>query len=406
MFQDMSMSVFLKRSATCFTPENWLTQSVVYDSESVFKKRVFKKIEPKKIINGFFNSISKISPAFYALLVILTVYSVYLGTLLPVSVLVDGKILHQVSTNSRTADELFTELGLVIKPDDLVKTTTEGFLQRNDIVEIERAFPVFISADHNVKEVRTIGVTVGKLLDAEGFELGRYDEVYPGLNEELAAYDEIKIVRIEKVYTAMNTTIPYESVTRENPSLERGVSRVISEGVEGVMKETFEIVYIDGEEVQRQIVEEELVEEPQKEVIEKGTKPVIPVIPASFEAAALNVNIGTGFTVNATAYCAGTPGTGCPVHNGRAHCTGRATGLTAIGMSAVAGSGTRSNPHIIAVDPSLIPLRSTVYIEGYGYAYAADTGGAIRGAKIDLLFATHQQAVNFGRRNLKIYLVE
>ncbi len=64
----------------------------------------------------------------------------------------------------------------------------------------------------------------------------------------------------------------------------------------------------------------------------------------------------------------------------------------------------RANPNlkVIAVDPNVIPLGSKVWVEGYGYAIAGDTGGAIKGKKIDLHVPTKTAAYNFGRRQVKI----
>lgn len=57
---------------------------------------------------------------------------------------------------------------------------------------------------------------------------------------------------------------------------------------------------------------------------------------------------------------------------------------------------------IVAVDPRVIPMGSKLYIEGYGSAIAADQGNAIKGNRIDLCFSTHQQALNWGMRRVKV----
>lgn len=92
---------------------------------------------------------------------------------------------------------------------------------------------------------------------------------------------------------------------------------------------------------------------------------------------------GKTMTVEATAY---TP-----------YCAG-CSGITATGIDV------RSNPNqkVIAVDPSVIPLGSKVWVEGYGEAIAGDTGGAIKGNKIDILMPTQEQALNFGRKSVTI----
>ena len=73
-------------------------------------------------------------------------------------------------------------------------------------------------------------------------------------------------------------------------------------------------------------------------------------------------------------------------------------GITAIGLRARKG--------IIAVDPRIIPLGTRIYIPGYGEALAADTGGWIKGNRIDLCFESLEECYRYGRRKIKIYLIE
>ena len=82
-------------------------------------------------------------------------------------------------------------------------------------------------------------------------------------------------------------------------------------------------------------------------------------------------------------------------------------GYTASGLKIIPGTGMK----VIAVDPSIIPLNTKVYVEGlngawdYGYAIAADTGGAIKNLKIDLYMDSHAEALKWGRRPVKVYLL-
>lgn len=84
-----------------------------------------------------------------------------------------------------------------------------------------------------------------------------------------------------------------------------------------------------------------------------------------------------------------------------AMCDTGCTGITATGIDL------RNQPHlkVIAVDPSVIPLGTKVWVEGYGHAVAGDTGGAIKGNKIDLHFPTTAAAVAWGRRTVQIRIL-
>ena len=79
------------------------------------------------------------------------------------------------------------------------------------------------------------------------------------------------------------------------------------------------------------------------------------------------------------------------------HVCGDGDGLTATGLPVT--------PGVVAVDPEVIPLGSTVIIDGQAYL-AADTGGAVRGNHVDIAVATHQEALELGTRTAEVWVVE
>lgn len=109
--------------------------------------------------------------------------------------------------------------------------------------------------------------------------------------------------------------------------------------------------------------------------------------PSQAAAPAASAQSGKEMTVSATAYTA--------------YCTG-CSGITRTGIDL------RSNPNqkVIAVDPNVIPLGSKVWVEGYGTAIAGDTGGAIKGHKIDVFIPSQQAALNWGRKNITIKVLD
>ena len=70
-------------------------------------------------------------------------------------------------------------------------------------------------------------------------------------------------------------------------------------------------------------------------------------------------------------------------------------------------SGRQARYGVVAVDPKVIPLGTNLYVEGYGYAVAADTGGAIKGNKIDLCFEkSNSELMKFGRQTVTVYILD
>lgn len=85
-----------------------------------------------------------------------------------------------------------------------------------------------------------------------------------------------------------------------------------------------------------------------------------------------------------------------------------ATAYSGDGITA-SGTATKRDPNgysTIAVDPRVIPIGSRVYVEGYGYAVADDTGGAIKGNRIDVFFNSEAEAQNWGVRSVKVYILK
>ncbi len=104
------------------------------------------------------------------------------------------------------------------------------------------------------------------------------------------------------------------------------------------------------------------------------------------KTAASKEKAGKTITVSATAYTA--------------NCNG-CSGTTATGVNLKANPDAK----VIAVDPNVIPLGSKVYVEGYGYATAADTGGAIKGNKIDVFIPSHSEALQWGRKTVNVQVL-
>ena len=75
------------------------------------------------------------------------------------------------------------------------------------------------------------------------------------------------------------------------------------------------------------------------------------------------------------------------------------------GNTGITARGHRLKRGVVSVDPTVIPLGTKLYIEGYGYAVADDTGGAIVGKRIDLAMDSNREALRFGRRNVVVHVL-
>lgn len=337
--------------------------------------------------------------ASFVLFAALLVFAFYMQQY-KIIVVLEGNVKRQYSTFTETVGDFLDEKGLKTGYYDQVIPGKEESIQSGDTISIRRAIPVRLVVDKDVREIWTFSATVEGLLKENSLELTIEDRVFPARSDLLNPGDEIKVVRVIKESEREKVPIPYSTVRVYNPYLDRGIVKVIEEGSEGVKEIVNEIVKKDGREISRTAVSSEVVEQPVNRVLEYGENTI-------FSRGDRNYTFETVLYVSATAYCPGTPGSGCPIdHRGASHCTGlNNDGYTCTGVKAVAGDGSIKNPHLLAVDPSVIPLKTLVYIDGYGFARAEDTGSAINGNSIDLLFERHDDAQMFGRQQLKVYLL-
>ncbi|KGA96455.1 hypothetical protein AJ85_10255 [Alkalihalobacillus alcalophilus ATCC 27647 = CGMCC 1.3604] len=318
-----------------------------------------------------------------------------------VFVTIDGQE-ETVWTTRDTIEQLLEDLDIAYKEHDVIEPALATIITENLEIQFDSAFQVVLTSDGEEQEFWTTSTTVADFLEKEDVSLGKLDRVEPALEEKLEQEAQVKVVRVEKVTDVVEETVSFGTVTKKDNTLESGKEKVVDEGEEGKVEKHYEVVFEDGEEVSRELVKEEIVKESADRVIAVGTKPE-PVqvarssTPSSSNQSSSNksesnqssssASDNKTFTVTATAYTAG--------------CNG-CSGVTATGINL------KNNPNmkVIAVDPSIIPLGSRVEVEGYGVAIAGDTGGSISGNKIDVHVPTKAEAQRWGRKQVKITILD
>lgn len=266
-------------------------------------------------------------------------------------------------------------------------------------VDIKKAYQVKINDGGKERTAWTTGTTIEQLLEDYGIEVGELDEVKPGLKERTAKGTAVNITKVEKKNVEEAVGLPVETIVQNDPALDKGTERVIQEGENGKQIKRYEVTLKNGKETSRKLQDVQVADAGKKRIIVRGTKqPVQSATAASSSTGAGTQAVQTArkqqdqpssgreITVSATAYTA--------------DCNG-CSGYTATGMNL----NTNRNAKVIAVDPNVIPLGTKVWVEGYGYAIAGDTGGAINGNRIDLHMPTTQAAKQFGRQQLKVRVV-
>lgn len=304
-----------------------------------------------------------------------------------------GEETEKIWTTDRNVGDILAAAGIDLSEHDKVTPNLDETLGKDLRINVQKAFQLTLIDGGKEKQLWSTSTTVADFLKRENIRLNEHDKLNRKADGFVKPGSIVEVVRVEKVTDVVEEPTNFAVVTKSDAKLLKGREKVVQEGKKGSVERKFEIVKENGKEVSRTLLSEKVIQEPQKKIVTVGSKKMV----ASAQSKKSNVAVSRGnsaapsggkeFYVTATAYTA--------------HCNG-CTGTTATGIDL------RANPNlkVIAVDPSVIPLGSKVWVEGYGHAIAGDTGGAIKGKKIDLHVPTKKAAYNFGRRTVKIKVID
>lgn len=286
------------------------------------------------------------------------------------------------STEARTVADLLAERGIRFTVGDSVAPPLGAPLENGTRVVYRSAQPVQLWVGSKISAIRSTAGTVGELLRDEHVALGPRDEVWPNRHSRLSADEVVRVVRVRIWTTRERIAIAPKIERRSDPSLLPGKTKTLASGTPGVRETTVRYTRRDGGAPTRMILEMRIVREPRARVVAGGVAyAALARVAAQGFASAVHM-AGSALHMIATAYSA-----------------------ACYGCSGVTASGVRAGFGIVAVDPSVIPLGTKVFIPGYGRAVAGDTGGAILGHRIDLGFDSENAARRFGRRPVTLYVL-
>ncbi|WP_260288330.1 G5 and 3D domain-containing protein [Peribacillus aracenensis] len=296
----------------------------------------------------------------------------------------DGKTKNVWST-ADTVDELLKDQNLSVKEQDKITPSKNTKLKANMEVAIDKAFSLKLVVGGDEKQVWSTSATVADFLKQQGVKLNDLDRVEPDLTEKVEAENTVNVVRIEKVTDVVEEPVDFAVITKKDDSLSKGKEKIVTEGKDGLISKEYEVIKENGKEVKRELLSEKVVNKKQDKVVTVGTRTTV----AQASRGVTNVSSSSGkeIYVSSTAYTASCKG---------------CSGVTSTGVDLKSNPGAK----IIAVDPNVIPMGSKVYVDGYGYAVAADKGGAIKGNRIDVFFSSKNDAYRWGVKRVKIRVLD
>lgn len=342
----------------------------------------------------------RIVAAILAGIVILTLL-ISLNTAKTVYIITDGEIITTVETYTSNINDAIAKAGIELSPSDLISANEEGNISE---VYITRSQTVSVKCDGAAITTLAYNETVGELLSRLNLQIGPYDLVSIDVDRSIDHGMMIEITRRTVTYEVETESIPYTTRREASASLPYGTEAVAQEGVNGALSYTYKVTQTEGQEAERVLVSQEITTQAIDEVIQYGTKISQPALSA--------LSVSSDVISTREDYSGGggklTTTSGQELSFSRVlTCT--ATAYTSYGTRTA--TGTMPDVGTVAVDPSVIPLGSRLYIVSsdgtivYGIATAEDTGSSIKGNCVDLYFGSESTCRNFGRRSCTVYVL-
>lgn len=308
----------------------------------------------------------------------------------------------KVKMRSGNVSDALEQTGCSVGETDKINKPIHAEIEDKDDIVVKRGKQITIKSEAGEQVVNITTANKEDALVEAGYLPNEFAEINTN-GETLADSDTIEVVSLGTQNETTESETAFTTEYVEDDSLPRGETRVVSEGQNGIKAVTSKVTYKNGEEISREVIGEDIVTPVKNRVIAKGTADV-KAATAKSSSTAKSTSASTGgssingmqytkkITMTATAY------TTSPSENG--------------GYS-VSAMGNPLRHGIVAIDPSIVPLGSKVYVEAadgswsYGVASAEDTGGAIKGNRIDLCFEmSPSKASNFGRQSCNVYILK
>lgn len=277
--------------------------------------------------------------------------------------IVDDDNTLPLRTDAETVSEVLIEAGVTLLSADIVSPGIDALLTPDMTIQVTRASPVIVAADGRSISHATHLTRTSDIIAEAGVVLGALDYSVPGPDFEAMPGNVIRVIRVNEDFRFEDEPISYETVWQGTDQLDLDQRAVLVAGEPGILRRRIRIRFEDGLEVSQSPDGEWVERGSVAEVIGYGTRIVVRIL----ETPEGSYEYWRVVRMRVTAYTAATSGKP-PDHP--------AYGITASGVAA--GKG------VVAIDPSVVPFRSWVFVPGYGVGYAGDTGGGVKGRWIDL----------------------
>lgn len=352
---------------------------------------MYKKL--KDVVKSFFTISTK--AAFIAILITMVFISFLYNMRKTIVISIDGNE-KVITTYSKDIKNVLNRQNIVLGPKDKITPSLNMPLRSGDKISIKKSVLIYVTVDDKEIAIATSEDTIKDTLKAEEIRYAGLDKVDPSPDNKPMEGMKVKITRVDSKLLKEYQPIDFATVIKNDNTLMNTVKKVSQEGESGEKEITLKVIFENGKEVSRQVVQELVTKEPVNRVILQGT------------LSALKLSRG-GEIGYKESFSKVTPENLSYTNVIRCVATAYSSQEDGVGTITASGKSVKRNPSgysTIAVDPRVIPIGTKVYVEGYGFATAEDTGGAIRGNKIDVYLHTISDCNAWGRRTVNVYILE
>ena len=180
-------------------------------------------------------------------------------------------------SRSKTVEQIASDLDCLLYPEDRVSLFPGINYRMGSTISVLRAPEVFVIDGTKASEYRSFSPTVGDFLDQQGIIIGDDDRLNFGRQSKIVDQIEIRILRVAITNITERKLIDYKTITREDPNLDEGKTRIEQAGKTGTLEYVYRVTRENGVEKDRTLISKKTTVEPVSEIIYKGTRPVITV---------------------------------------------------------------------------------------------------------------------------------
>ena len=325
----------------------------------------------------------------------------------------------EIYTNAVTVGEMLEENDIELSETQKASHSEDEAIENDMEIFISNPMTVSVLQNGIVNSVTMYGGRVSDVFEEMEIEIDENDIIEPDVDTLVTDQMQIEFVDVEIKNITVVEDVPFGIEEGETSTVESGYYHLEQDGENGAVQVTYEVKLVDGTEISREEIKRDVIQEPKNKIVLWGT-----ATPSSKKSSSSSSDddsdsssdsSSSGTTVKNPDDQATNPSVPASPSDYIETMSGHVTAYTHTGSKTATGTWPRStrtldNPGTCAVVPSTIPYGSLLYVTGYGYCVAEDTGAfrtdPDRWNQIDLFMNTRSECITWGRRDgVKVYIL-